>query len=61
MSLAEVEYLKVKEACTLLRISRNELYRAVHSGRLPVIRLGKQGRSWRIVRADLLKLREALA
>lgn len=50
--------LDVKEVCRMFRIGRSEVYRLVHSGRLPVMRFGKHGKTWRFLEADLTNLRE---
>jgi excisionase family DNA binding protein len=43
-------YLKVPEAAALLRVNPDSVYRLIHQGRLPVIRIG---RLMRIDRRDL--------
>lgn len=50
------EILNVVEVCRLLRVGKSEIYRAVHEGRLPVMRFGKAGRTWRFSKVDILKL-----
>lgn len=49
-------YLDVKEVCALLKVDARLVYQEVHAGRLPVVRLGKQGRVWRFRREDVLNL-----
>ena len=56
----EGNILDVKGVCQLFRIGRDEVYRLVHSGRLPVMRFGKHGKTWRFYLEDLLKLREEI-
>lgn len=52
------DILDVKEVCRTFRIGRDEVYRLVHSGQLPVLRFGKKGKTMRFVWSDLLSLRE---
>jgi excisionase family DNA binding protein len=44
-------YLKIAEAASYLRVSRNMLYDEIRAGRLEVVKLNE--RSWRISRAAL--------
>lgn len=50
--------LTVREVCQLLRIGKAEVYRLVHGGRLPVMRFGRDGKTWRFVETDVMNLRE---
>lgn len=45
--LSEIQFLSVAEAATVMRVSKMTVYRLVHSGQLPAIRVG---RSFRIPR-----------
>ena len=47
------EILKAKEACELLRISRDSLYQNVKKGKIPGIKVGGQ---WRFSRKILIEL-----
>ncbi len=51
------EVLDVAGVCHWLHVGKKEVYRAVHEGRLPVMRFGKNGQVWRFMKQDLLKLR----
>lgn len=42
--LSEVNFLTVAEAATLLRVSKMSVYRLMHSGELPAIRVGRSFR-----------------
>lgn len=44
--LPQQKFLTVKEAAAILRISENTLYRQLHQGNLPGLRIGRQ---WRVV------------
>ena len=52
------DILDVKGVCQLLRIGKAEVYRLVHGGKLPVMRFGKHGRTWRFYKPDVLRLRQ---
>jgi excisionase family DNA binding protein len=41
---AEVRFLTVAEVATLMRVSRMTVYRLVHSGVLPAVRVGRSFR-----------------
>ena len=41
--LAEVRFLTVAEVASIMRVSKMTVYRMVHAGELPAIRVG---RSW---------------
>ena len=56
--VTEGNILDVVGVSRLLRVGRAEIYRLVHSGQLPVMRFGKQGRTLRFLRADILTLRK---
>lgn len=43
-SLAEMRFLTVAEVATLMRVSRMTVYRLVHSGELPAVRVGRSFR-----------------
>lgn len=51
------DILDVKAVCRIFRIGRDEVYRLVHSGKLPVMRFGKHGKTWRFYKPDVLRLR----
>ena len=42
--LSEVRFLTVAEVAELMRVSRMTVYRLVHSGELPAIRVGRSFR-----------------
>ena len=42
--LAEMKFLTVAEVATVMRVSRMTVYRLVHSGELPAIRVGRSFR-----------------
>ena len=52
----EAEFLTVREAADLLRVSRPTIWRWIDAGRLPAVRLGP--RSIRVRRADLRRLEQ---
>lgn len=54
------DFCDVQGAATLLGVSRSVIHRAVHDGKVPVMRLGKKGRVWRFYKRDLLSLRTSL-
>ena len=43
-SLGEVKFLTVAEVASLMRVSKMTVYRLVHSGELPAIRVGRSFR-----------------
>lgn len=43
-SLAEMRFLTVAEVATLMRVSRMTVYRLVHSGDMPAVRVGRSFR-----------------
>ena len=43
-SLAEVKFLPVAEVATVMRVSKMPVYRMVHSGELPAVRVGRSFR-----------------
>jgi excisionase family DNA binding protein len=56
-SLGEVRFLTVAEVAAIMRVSKMTVYRMVHSGTLPAIRVG---RSYRVPKRDVDNyLREA--
>ncbi len=54
MDLSAGDFLKTREVCQLLRISKQSLYAAVYEGRLPVMKVTP--RSWRFRKDDVLNL-----
>jgi len=42
--LSEVRFLTVAEVAALMRVSKMTVYRLVHSGELPAVRVGKSFR-----------------
>lgn len=42
--LSEVRFLTVAEVATIMRVSKMTVYRLVHSGELPAIRVGRSFR-----------------
>lgn len=42
--LGEVKFLTVSEVASLMRVSKMTVYRLVHSGELPAIRVGRSFR-----------------
>jgi excisionase family DNA binding protein len=42
--LAELRFLTVAEVATLIRVSRMTVYRLVHAGTLPAVRVGRSFR-----------------
>lgn len=54
----EGHVLDAKGVAKTFRISKNEVYRLVHAGVLPALRFGKQGRTLRFLKEDILKLKE---
>ncbi len=43
-SLADVRFLTVAEVAALMRVSKMTVYRLVHSGELPAVRVGRSFR-----------------
>ena len=43
-SLAEVRFLTVAEVATIMRVSKMTVYRLVHGGELPAVRVGRSFR-----------------
>ena len=43
-ALAEVRFLTVAEVATLMRVSKMTVYRMVHGGELPAVRVGRSFR-----------------
>ncbi|GAA3553242.1 helix-turn-helix domain-containing protein [Amycolatopsis ultiminotia] len=43
-SVGQVQFLTVAEVATLMRVSKMTVYRLVHSGELPAVRVGKSFR-----------------
>ena len=48
--LAELRFLTVAEVASLMRVSKMTVYRLVHSGELPAVRVG---RSFRVSEEDV--------
>ena len=48
--LAELRFLTVAEVATLMRVSKMTVYRLVHGGTLPAVRVG---RSFRVTEDDV--------
>jgi excisionase family DNA binding protein len=48
--LAEVRFLTVAEVATVMRVSKMTVYRMVHAGELPAVRVG---RSFRVQEKDV--------
>ena len=42
--LSQVKFLTVAEVATLMRVSKMTVYRLVHSGELPAVRVGRSFR-----------------
>ena len=49
-SLGQVRFLTVAEVATVMRVSKMTVYRLVHNGELPAVRVG---RSFRVSEADV--------
>ena len=49
-SLSEVKFLTVAEVATMMRVSKMTVYRLVHGGELPALRVG---RSFRVTEDDV--------
>lgn len=45
-----MNYLTVKEAMKLLKVSRPTLYKLISDGKLPAVKVGKE---WRILEQDI--------
>ncbi|MDT4919859.1 MAG: hypothetical protein QOI15_761 [Pseudonocardiales bacterium] len=43
-ALAEVRFLTVAEVATLMRVSKMTVYRMVHAGEMPAVRVGRSFR-----------------
>jgi excisionase family DNA binding protein len=43
-ALSEVRFLTVAEVATVMRVSKMTVYRLVHNGELPAVRVGKSFR-----------------
>jgi excisionase family DNA binding protein len=43
-TVGQVQFLTVAEVATLMRVSKMTVYRLVHSGELPAVRVGKSFR-----------------
>jgi excisionase family DNA binding protein len=43
-NIGQVQFLTVAEVATLMRVSKMTVYRLVHSGELPAVRVGKSFR-----------------
>jgi len=43
-AVGQVQFLTVAEVATLMRVSKMTVYRLVHSGELPAVRVGKSFR-----------------
>jgi excisionase family DNA binding protein len=43
-ALADVKFLTVAEVATLMRVSKMTVYRMVHAGELPAVRVGRSFR-----------------
>jgi excisionase family DNA binding protein len=48
--LSEVKFLTVAEVASMMRVSKMTVYRLVHNGDLPAVRVG---RSFRVVEKDV--------
>ena len=48
--ISEVKFLTVAEVASVMRVSKMTVYRLVHSGELPAVRVG---RSFRVSRDDV--------
>ena len=48
--LSDVRFLTVAEVATIMRVSKMTVYRLVHSGELPAVRVG---RSFRVTEDDV--------
>ena len=48
--ISEVKFLTIAEVATMMRVSKMTVYRLVHGGELPAVRVG---RSFRVVEQDV--------
>jgi excisionase family DNA binding protein len=48
--ISEVRFLTIAEVATMMRVSKMTVYRIVHSGELPAVRVG---RSFRVTENDV--------
>ncbi len=48
--ISEVRFLTIAEVATMMRVSKMTVYRIVHSGELPAVRVG---RSFRVTEKDV--------
>jgi len=48
--ISEAKFLTVAEVATLMRVSKMTVYRLLHNGELPAVRVG---RSFRVVESDV--------
>ena len=48
--ISEVKFLTVAEVAAVMRVSKMTVYRLVHGGELPAVRVG---RSFRVLEADV--------
>lgn len=48
--IAEAKFLTVAEVAAMMRVSKMTVYRLVHSGELPAVRVG---RSFRVIEDDV--------
>lgn len=48
--ISEVKFLTIAEVATMMRVSKMTVYRIVHSGELPAVRVG---RSFRVTEKDV--------
>lgn len=48
--LSEVKFLTIAEVAAMMRVSKMTVYRIVHSGELPAVRVG---RSFRVTEQDV--------
>ncbi len=48
--ISDVKFLTVAEVATMMRVSKMTVYRLVHSGELPAVRVG---RSFRVTEDDV--------
>ena len=44
---SSAEFLTAREVCRVLRLSKDTIYRAIHSGEIPSVRIGEQFRGSR--------------
>ena len=54
-ALAEVKFLTVAEVATVMRVSKMTVYRMVHGGELPAVRVGRSFRVPEKVVPDYLR------